>query len=114
MVYGGIYYSILVGKNKQSEGALKYVVSVLVAFISSIFIAILVQATSSTSLLEGAIVGGDYWHSYYYVLFEKHIIWTREQKEFYNCNWRSFNYIHFIGNDSQFVYLIELRVPVQR
>ncbi|MCH7320455.1 DUF1761 domain-containing protein [Solibacillus sp. MA9] len=58
MFYGAIYYSILVGKENQSKGALKYVFSVIVAFISSIFIAILVQVTSSNSLLEGAAVGG--------------------------------------------------------
>lgn len=58
MIYGAIYYSLLVGKENQSKGALKYVISVIVAFISSIFIAILVQATSSNSLLEGAAIGG--------------------------------------------------------
>jgi hypothetical protein len=58
MVYGAIYYSVLVGKGKQGEGSLKYVVSVVVAFISSLLLALLVQATSSTGLLEGAAVGG--------------------------------------------------------
>lgn len=57
IIYGGIYYSILVGKEKKSAGALKYVFSVIVAFISSTFIAILVQATSSNGLLEGTAVG---------------------------------------------------------
>ncbi|MFJ8260801.1 DUF1761 domain-containing protein [Rummeliibacillus sp. NPDC094406] len=57
MIYGAIYYSILVGKENQSKGALKYVISVIVAFISSIFIAILVQATNSSNWLEGAMVG---------------------------------------------------------
>lgn len=57
MIYGGIYYSIVVRKGNQSNGALKYVISVIVAFITSIFIALLVQATSSNGLLEGATVG---------------------------------------------------------
>ncbi|MBP0723655.1 DUF1761 domain-containing protein [Bacillus sp. RG28] len=57
MIYGAIYYSILVGKENQSKGALKYVISVIVAFISSTFIAILVQATNAHGLLEGAVVG---------------------------------------------------------
>jgi len=57
MIYGAIYYSILVGKENQRKGALKYVISVIVAFISSIFIAILVQATNAHGLLEGAVVG---------------------------------------------------------
>jgi len=58
MIYGAIYYSILVGKENQSKGALKYVISVIVAFISSTSIAILVQATNAHGLLEGAFVGG--------------------------------------------------------
>lgn len=57
MIYGGVYYSILVGKEKQSKGALKYVISVIVAFISSFFVALLVQASGSEGLLEGAAVG---------------------------------------------------------
>lgn len=58
MIYGGIYYTVMVGKENQSKGASKYVVSVVVAFISSTLIAILVQATSSDSLIDGAVVGG--------------------------------------------------------
>lgn len=61
MIYGTIYYSILLGKKKesgnQSDGPLKYVVSIIVAFISSILVAVLVQATASESLVEGAAVG---------------------------------------------------------
>lgn len=57
MIYGGIYYTIMVGKENQSKGALKYIVSVIVAFISSIFIAILVQATGSSDLMDGAVIG---------------------------------------------------------
>ncbi|WP_318614908.1 DUF1761 domain-containing protein [Sporosarcina sp. YIM B06819] len=68
MIYGAIYYSIILGNKKegnldpqdkghQSRGSLKYGVSVIVAFISSIFVAILVQATGSASLLEGAVIG---------------------------------------------------------
>ncbi|WP_028392406.1 DUF1761 domain-containing protein [Bacillus cihuensis] len=60
MIYGTIYYSIVLGKKKeggQSEGPLKYVVSVIVAFISSLFVAIIVQASSAEGLLEGSAVG---------------------------------------------------------
>ncbi|PIC63923.1 DUF1761 domain-containing protein [Sporosarcina sp. P13] len=57
ILYGAIYYSIVVGKENEKNGALKYIISVIVAFISSTFIALLVQATSSNSLFEGAAVG---------------------------------------------------------
>lgn len=57
MIYGGIYYTMLVGKKNSNSGSLKYVVSVMVAFISSIFIGVLVQATGSTSWLSGVAVG---------------------------------------------------------
>lgn len=61
MIYGTIYYSILLGKKKesgnQSEGPLKYIVSIIVAFISSVLVAILVQATASEGLFEGAAIG---------------------------------------------------------
>lgn len=57
MFYGGIYYTVLVGKKNSNSGSLKYVVSVMVAFISSFFIAVLVQATGSNSLLGGALIG---------------------------------------------------------
>ncbi len=58
MIYGGIYYTVMVGKGNQSKVALKYVVSVIVAFINSFFIAILVQATSADSLVDATVVGG--------------------------------------------------------
>ncbi|MGM0837030.1 MAG: DUF1761 domain-containing protein [Bacillota bacterium] len=62
MIYGGIYYSIMLGKKKdaqftQSEGPLKYIVSVIIAFISSFIIAVLTEAAGATSLLEGLIIG---------------------------------------------------------
>lgn len=61
MIYGTIYYSILLGKKKarddQSEGPIKYIVSIIAAFISSLFVAILVQATASEGFFEGAGVG---------------------------------------------------------
>ncbi|KMY51411.1 DUF1761 domain-containing protein [Peribacillus loiseleuriae] len=59
MIYGTIYYSILLGKKKegQSEGPSKYIVSVIVAFVSSLFVAILVQTSGAEGLLEGAAVG---------------------------------------------------------
>lgn len=58
MVYGGIYYSILLGKKEQdSKGPIKYAVAVIVAFISSLLVGILVQATGSNGLVEGALTG---------------------------------------------------------
>lgn len=67
MVYGGIYYSILLSdkqaaKNKEVadnevNGPIKYVVAVIVAFISSFIVGILVQATGSDTLLEGLTLG---------------------------------------------------------
>ncbi|MDW0114300.1 DUF1761 domain-containing protein [Sporosarcina saromensis] len=57
MVYGGIYYSKVVGKESQSKGATKYIVSVIVAFISSSMVALLVGAIPSSGVLEGALVG---------------------------------------------------------
>ncbi|MCR8849760.1 DUF1761 domain-containing protein [Rossellomorea sp. SC111] len=59
MIYGGIYYSLLLGKKDQDEaGPMKYVVAVLVAFISSALVGVLVQGTQSDSLGSGALVGG--------------------------------------------------------
>jgi hypothetical protein len=59
MIYGGIYYSITVGKGngKQGEGSFKYVFSVLTAFISSLLVALLVQATGAESAVAGLFVG---------------------------------------------------------
>ncbi|MGG1631620.1 DUF1761 domain-containing protein [Rossellomorea sp. NRS-1567] len=58
MVYGGIYYSILLGKKEQdSTGPIKYAVAVIVAFISSLLVGIFVQATGSNGLVEGALTG---------------------------------------------------------
>lgn len=58
MVYGAVYYSVLVGKKKQAPGAMKYVVSVIVAFLSSFVVAVLVQMTGANNLMEGAAIGG--------------------------------------------------------
>jgi hypothetical protein len=66
MIYGGIYYSLLLSDKKannkdmvenQSKGPLKYIVSVIIAFISSFLVAILVQANGSEDWLGGAGVG---------------------------------------------------------
>lgn len=59
MIYGTIYYSILLGnkKEQQKEGPLKYIYSVIIAFISSILMAILINATGAETLLQGAIIG---------------------------------------------------------
>ncbi|WP_338780626.1 DUF1761 domain-containing protein [Metabacillus sp. FJAT-52054] len=62
MIYGGIYYSILL-KDKgnftqnESKGPLKYVFSVIVAFISSFLTAILIQSTGAENWLTGAGIG---------------------------------------------------------
>ena len=59
MIYGGIYYSILLGKKDQDgAGPVKYVVAVSVAFISSALVGVLVQATNSGGLTSGALIGG--------------------------------------------------------
>ncbi|MFI8685109.1 DUF1761 domain-containing protein [Rossellomorea sp. NPDC077527] len=59
MIYGGVYYSILLGKKDQEgTGPVKYVVAVLVAFISSALIGVLVQGTGSSGLASGALIGG--------------------------------------------------------
>ncbi|MEA3321391.1 MAG: DUF1761 domain-containing protein [Bacillota bacterium] len=60
--YGGIYYTIMLGKKKdpqfkQTEGPLKYVVSIIIAFASSIIVASLVQAAGAEGILSGLIVG---------------------------------------------------------
>jgi Protein of unknown function (DUF1761) len=67
MLYGTIYYSMLLSdkkgsKNKefienQSEGSAKYVFSVIIAFISSFLVALLVQASGIENWLEGVGVG---------------------------------------------------------
>ena len=67
MIYGTVYYSILLsdkkaGKNKefmenQSNGPLKYILSVIIAFISSFMIAILVQSIGSDNWQGGLAVG---------------------------------------------------------
>lgn len=67
MLYGTIYYSVLLSdkkgsKNKdfienQSNGSTKYVFSVIIAFINSFFVALLVQASGADNWLEGGSVG---------------------------------------------------------
>jgi hypothetical protein len=59
MIYGGIYYSILLGKKKTngSEGPIKYIYSVLVAFVSSFLVAVLVQAAGAESPAAGLMIG---------------------------------------------------------
>jgi hypothetical protein len=59
MVYGGIYYSVLVGNKKdgQSGGPVKYIYSVILAFVISFIIAILLQKIGAESLLEGLGLG---------------------------------------------------------
>jgi Protein of unknown function (DUF1761) len=65
MVYGGIYYSVVLSnKNKykdilnyQSKGPFKYIYSVIIAFISSFLMALIVQSIGADHLLEGVGVG---------------------------------------------------------
>ncbi|UII56405.1 DUF1761 domain-containing protein [Cytobacillus spongiae] len=62
MVYGGIYYSIMLSnkselKSGQTEGPFKYIYSVILAFVCSFLVAILVQATSSNQITEGIFIG---------------------------------------------------------
>jgi hypothetical protein len=64
MVYGGIYYSVRLGgdkhpekKQNEVEGPMKYVFSVVVAFISSFIMAVFVQATGSDRIVAGMLIG---------------------------------------------------------
>lgn len=59
MVYGGIYYSILLGKKKEgdSKGPFKYIFSVITAFICSFLVAILIQAAGAEGAVTGAGIG---------------------------------------------------------
>jgi Protein of unknown function (DUF1761) len=59
MIYGGIYYSLLLGKKKDagSKGPLKYVFSVIAAFISSFLVGVLVQAVGADGLMSGLAIG---------------------------------------------------------
>lgn len=59
MIYGTIYYSILLGNKKenQTNGPLKYIYSVLIAFISSFLVAILINVAGVDTLLQGALIG---------------------------------------------------------
>ncbi|MBS4196224.1 DUF1761 domain-containing protein [Lederbergia citri] len=58
MIYGAVYYSILLSNKKgnQDSGPVKYVVSVIIAFISSFFMATIVQASGS-GIVEGLTIG---------------------------------------------------------
>jgi hypothetical protein len=64
MLYGGIYYSVVLsGKKKSShgiepsKGPFKYIYSVIIAFISSFLMAILVQSIGSVGMAEGMAIG---------------------------------------------------------
>ena len=64
MVYGGIYYSVRLGgdkhpekKQNEVEGPMKYVISVVVAFISSFIMGVFVQATGSKGIGAGMLIG---------------------------------------------------------
>jgi hypothetical protein len=60
MLYGGIYYSIVLSnknKDNQAKGPAKYIYSVILAFISSFLIGILVQSVGSNQLLVGVGIG---------------------------------------------------------
>jgi Protein of unknown function (DUF1761) len=59
MIYGGIYYSILLGKKKDtgSEGPFKYIFSVIAAFLSSFLVGVLVHAAGADSFITGLAIG---------------------------------------------------------
>lgn len=59
MVYGGIYYSILLGKKKEagSHGSFKYIFSILTAFISSFLVSIIVNAAGIENFLASTAIG---------------------------------------------------------
>lgn len=66
-LYGGVYYSLLLSdkkseKNKyilsyQTEGASKYIMSILVAIISSLIVASIIQMVGSENSVQGLRVG---------------------------------------------------------
>ncbi|TDL31787.1 DUF1761 domain-containing protein [Jeotgalibacillus sp. S-D1] len=66
MAFGGIYYSALLSKKnpknkeiseQQSEGPAKYILAVCVAFISSFFMAVVIQTTNIQGAAEGLAAG---------------------------------------------------------
>jgi len=68
MIYGGVYYSVLLSKRRmqsagrsknahQSGGSIKYIASVIVAFISSFIMYTLVHATGSDGIVDGLAIG---------------------------------------------------------
>ncbi|MEH7235444.1 DUF1761 domain-containing protein [Bacillus sp. JJ1562] len=65
IVYGGVYYSVVLSKkNKkrdilenQSAGPLKYIYSIILAFISSLIVGVIIQSVGSDHLIEGVGVG---------------------------------------------------------
>jgi len=67
MMYGGIYYSVVLSNKKksnnkdilenQSKGPFKYIYSVIIAFINSFLMAVLIQSTGSENLLAGVGIG---------------------------------------------------------
>lgn len=67
IVYGAIYYSILLSNKKdmsdrehteiQSKGPFKYIYSIIIAFISSFFMALIIQASGTESLYGGLTIG---------------------------------------------------------
>lgn len=65
MLYGGIYYSVVLSnknKNKdmlenQNKGPVKYIYSILLAFISSFLLGVLIQSVESDQLLAGVGIG---------------------------------------------------------
>lgn len=83
-VYGGIYYSVVLGKKKefiQSEGPIKYMVAVLVAILSSGIMNVLIGASGAIGLGEGLFLGllvG----LVITLVYLKTCFWTNEQKAF--------------------------------
>ncbi|WP_137791265.1 DUF1761 domain-containing protein [Bacillus sp. E(2018)] len=59
MIYGGIYYSTILGKKKDNgdTGPFKYIFSVVVAFISSFLMSYLIGLLGAASAAEGLMIG---------------------------------------------------------
>ncbi|WP_270180024.1 DUF1761 domain-containing protein [Alkalihalobacillus sp. CinArs1] len=67
MIYGGIYYSVLLSDKKKSgneqflqqasAGPLKYVIAVITAFVSSFIVALFVSISGTTGILSGLGIG---------------------------------------------------------
>lgn len=58
IIYGTVYYSILLkDKNNENSSPVRYVIAILVAFISSFIMSMVIQHTGVDSMGSGAFIG---------------------------------------------------------